>query len=353
MFDWKRCGPIAVRGVLFLAALTGANSIATAQTAPFYQGKTIRLVVGSPPGGFYDRAARLLARYMGKYLPGNPEIIVQNMPGAGSLVATNYIYSVAKSDGLTIGMPLSYIYLDQLTGKPEAKFDVRKLTWIGALDKTPAILYMRADAPYRTIEDVAKAKEPPKCGASGISSASNILVRALEEALGIKFTMVLGYPGGSEIDLAVEKGEIVCAGMTLYAHFGREPFGTWHKKNFDRHLVQTGRKRDPRAAEVPTLYELMEKFKTPEISRRLIRVLFAGDEYGHPMIAPPETPADRVRLLREAYAKALNDPDLLAEAKKGNMELDPSTGDEQEAIMKEVVNQPPEIVQKIKKLFGE
>ena len=196
---------------------------------------------------------------MGKYLPGNPEIIVQNMPGAGSLVATNYIYSVAKGDGLTIGMPLSYIYLDQLTGKPEAKFDVRKLTWIGALDKTPAILYMRADTPYRTIEDVAKAKEPPKCGASGTSSASNILVRALEEALGIKFTMVLGYPGGSEIDLAVEKGEVVCAGMTLYAHFGREPFGTWHKNNFDRHLVQTGRKRDPRAAEVPTLYELMDK----------------------------------------------------------------------------------------------
>lgn len=353
MSGWKYFSLASTLGTVLLAALICANRFATAQTAPFYQGKTVRLIVGSPPGGFYDRAARLLARHMGKFLPGNPEIIVQNMPGAGSLVATNYIYSVAKADGLTIAMPLSYIYLDQLTGKPEVKFDVRKLTWIGALDKTPAILYMRADTPYRTLEDIAKAKEPPKCGASGTSSASNILARALAEALGIKFTMVLGYPGGAEIDLAVEKGEISCAGMTLYAHFGREPFGTWHNKNFDRHLVQTGRKRDPRAAEVPTLYELMEKYKTPELSRRLIQVLFAGDEYGHPVIAPPETPPDRVKLLREAYTKALNDPALLAEAKKSNMELDPSTGEEQEAIMKEVLSQPPEVVQKIKKLLGE
>src|SRR6185503_5263924 len=316
---------------------------AGAQQTPFYKDKTIRIIVGFTSGGLYDQYARLLARHMGKYLPGNPEIIVQNMPGASSLVATNYIYSVAKGDGLTIGMPLSYIYLDQLTGKPEVKFDVRKLSWIGALDKTPAILFIRSDTPYRSIEDVAKAKEPPKCGASGTSSASNILVRSLEEALGIKFTMVLGYPGGSEIDLAIEKGEIVCAGMTLYAHFGREPFGTWHKKDFDRHLVQTGRKRDPRAANVPTLYELMDKYKTPDLSRRMIQVMFAGDEYGHPMIAPPETPPDRVRLLRDAYSKALNDPALLAEAKKSNMELDPSTGEEQEAIMKEVINQPPEV----------
>jgi tripartite-type tricarboxylate transporter receptor subunit TctC len=167
MFDWKRCSSRSARGVLLLAVLIGASGVATAQPAPFFQGKTIRLVVGSPPGGFYDLAARLLARHMGKYLPGNPEIIVQNMPGASSLVATNYIYSVAKGDGLTIGMPLSYIYLDQLTGKPEVKFDVRKLSWIGALDKTPAILFIRSDTPYRTIEDVAKAKEPPKCGASG------------------------------------------------------------------------------------------------------------------------------------------------------------------------------------------
>ena len=353
MFGWKHFSSVAILGAILLAVLVGANGFASAQTTPFYQGKTIRLMVGSPPGGFYDRAARLLARHMGKYLPGNPEIIVQNMPGAGSLVATNYIYSVAKGDGLTVGMPLSYIYLDQLTERAEVKFDVRKLNWIGALDKTPAILYIRADTPYRSIEDIAKAKEPPKCGASGTSSASNILVRALTEALGIKFSMVLGYPGGSEIDLAVEKGEIVCAGMTLYAHFGREPFGTWHKKDFDRHLVQTGRKRDPRAADVPTLYELMDKYKTADMSRRVIRVLFAGDEYGHPMIAPPETPLDRVKLLREAYAKALKDPDLLAEAKKGNMELDPSTGEEQEAMMKEVIEQPAEVIEKLKKLLAQ
>ncbi|MGH7843919.1 MAG: Bug family tripartite tricarboxylate transporter substrate binding protein [Candidatus Binatia bacterium] len=353
MLIWKHGSSVIGSVAVLFGMLVCAETNAGAQSTPFYQGKTIRLVVGSPPGGFYDRAARLLARHMGKQIPGNPEIIVQNMPGAGSLVATNYIYSVAKGDGLTVGMPLSYIYLDQLTGKPEVKFDVRKLGWIGALDKTPAILYMRADTPYRTIEDIAKAKEPPKCGASGTSSASNILVRALEEALGVKMTMILGYPGGSEIDLAVEKGEIVCAGMTLYAHFGREPFGTWHQKGFDRHLVQTGRKRDPRAAEVPTLYELMDKYKTSGTSRRVIQVLFAGDEYGHPMMAPPDTPVERLKLLRNAYTKALKDPELLADAKKSKMELDPSTGEEQEAMMKDVINQPAEVIQKVKKLLAQ
>ena len=116
MIDWKRCGSRSARVVLLLALLIGASSLASAQPAPFFQGKTIRLVVGSPPGGFYDIAARLLARHMGKYLPGNPEIIVQNMPGASSLVATNYIYSVAKSDGLTIGMPLSISIWTSLRG---------------------------------------------------------------------------------------------------------------------------------------------------------------------------------------------------------------------------------------------
>lgn len=342
---------------LLAAVLTGTfsfgASLAVAQTSPFYQGKTIRIIAGATPGGFYDRAARLLARYMGKYLPGNPEIIVQNMPGAGSLVATNYIYSVAKGDGLTLAMPLSYIYLDQLTERKEVQFDVRKLNWIGALDKTPMIFYIRADSPFRSIEDIAKAKEPPKCGASGTSSASYILVRALEEAFGIRIVSVLGYPGGAEINLAVERGEVACAGMTLYAHFGREPFGTWHKKGFDRHLVQTGRKRDARAPDTPTIYELMDKYKTPETGRRVIQVLFTGDEYGHPMIAPPDTPPERVRLLREAYAKALRDPELLAEAKKENMELDPSTGEEQEAMMKEVMGQPSEVIQKLKNLLGQ
>src|ERR671918_478946 len=133
----------------------------------FFSGKTIRIVVGSSPGGGYDYWARLLARHMSKYIPGNPEVVVQNMPGGGSLVATNYVYSVAKPDGLTLGMPNQLVYMGQVVGDKEARFDAQKLSWIGSPDRNPTVLFIRADSPYKSIDDVIKAKVPPKCGGRG------------------------------------------------------------------------------------------------------------------------------------------------------------------------------------------
>ena len=135
---------------------------ALAQTAPFYQGKTIRIIVGFTAGGLYDQYARILARHMPKYIPGNPNVIVQNMPGAGSLTATNYVYGVAKPDGLTLGMIGSGIYLDQLLERKEAQFDMRKLNYIGSVDQRDLLLYMKADAPWKSVEDIMTATELPK-----------------------------------------------------------------------------------------------------------------------------------------------------------------------------------------------
>ena len=235
---WQRIFLISMISLgLFLAgAPFQAQTTASAQTQPFYQGKTIRIMVGFTPGGFYDRWARLLARYMPKYIPGNPEMIVQNMPGASSVIAANHVYNVGKPDGLTVGMPINSLYLDQLVGRKEAQFDVRKFEWIGTQEKSGSMLYIRADSPYKTIDDVVKSKEAPKCGATGTASTGYILPKVLEETLGAKFNIVLGYPGGSEIDLAVQKGEMVCRGSDIPSHFGREPFTTWHREGFDRHL---------------------------------------------------------------------------------------------------------------------
>lgn len=339
---------LAVMGVVLLVAAPR-----TFAQAPFYQGKTIRIVVGFTPGGFYDRWARLLARHMPKYLPGNPEIVVQNMPGAGSLIASNYVFAAVKPDGLTLLMPSSNLYLDQLAGRPEVKFDLRKFPAVGTQEKNHIILYMRADAPYRSIADIRNAKEPPRCGATGTAGADYIIARTLEEIVpGLKINTILGYPGGSEIDVAVERGEVQCRGMTVPPHFGREPFDSWHKRGFDRHLVQTGRARDPRAPEAPTIYEIMEEFKTSDVSRRVAQVLLAGGEFGRLMLVTPGTPPDRVKILREAYAKALKDPELLAEAKKGRMDVDPSSGEELDALIKEVMNQPPEVVERAKRILG-
>ena len=320
---------------------------------PFYKGKTIRIIVGFTPGGFYDRWARLLARYMPRYIPGNPEMIVQNMPGASSVIAANYVYNVAKPDGLTVGMPINSLYLDQLVGRKEAQFDVRKFEWIGTQEKYSTMLYMRSDAPYKTIADVIKAKELPKCGSTGTASTSYILLKILEETLGAKFNIVLGYPGGSEIDVAVERGEVVCRGQDVASHFGREPFDTWHKKTFDRHLVQDLRKREPRLPEAPTLWELMDEYKTPEAARRVAEVILTSNEFGRAMMATPGTPADRVKILREAYAKALRDPELIADAKKGRMDMEPFPGEYLQKLAKEVFDQPPEVIERVKKLLGD
>jgi tripartite-type tricarboxylate transporter receptor subunit TctC len=316
----------------------------------FFAGKTIRIVVGSSPGGGYDYWARLLARHMRKNLHGNPEVVVQNMPGGGSLVATNYVYNVAQPDGLTMGMPNQLVYMGQLVGDKEARFDMQKLNWIGSPDRNPTVLYIRADSPYKTMDDVIKAKTPPKCGGSGRDSASVIL--ALEDLIGARFEVVLGYQGGSQTDLAVERGEVICRSMGLGAHFSRQPFTLWHSKDFDRHLMQTGRKRDDRSPDTPTLYDFLDRYKTAELGRQLATVLTAGENFGHPMIAPPGLPADRVKLLREAYANTVKDPALIADIKKQEYDFDPVQGEELETLARTVVNQPPQVIERLKKILG-
>lgn len=342
----------AVKRILLGALFSLACVSVSYAQAPFYRGKTIRIVVGFTPGGFYDQWARLLARTMGKYIPGNPEIIVQNMPGAGSVVAANFVYAVAKPDGVTLGMPSNNLYMDQLAGRKEVQFDVRKFAWIGTQDKRHMLLYIRSDTPYQTINDVIKAKEPPTCGATGTVSTGYLLNKILEEALGAKFNIVLGYPGGSEIDVAVERGEAVCRGMDVDPYFGREPFISWRKKGFVRLLLQSGAKRDTRAPDVPTLDELMDQHKTPETTRRVARVILAGAEFGSPVFAPPATPAERVKILRAAHAKSMGDPELIAEAQKGRLEIAPSTGEELEALTKEIMDQPLDVIERVKNILG-
>jgi len=344
-----------ISGAFIVAALGVAGMLAlpaylAAQAAPFYKDKTIRIIVGFTSGGLYDQYARLLARHMGKYLPGNPTIIVQNMPGAGSLSATNYIYGVAKPDGLTLGMPGSGIYLDQMLGRKEATFDVAKLVRLGSVDQRDLVLYMKADAPWKSIEDVINAKEAPKCGSTGTSDLTTIMTNILEDSLAVKFQEVRGYPGGVEIDLAIEKGEIHCRGTGITTHFAREPYFTWHKTGFDRHIVQTGAKKDPRIADAPTLIELMDKKKTPALGRNVAKVLLVSATLGRPLMTTPGTPPDRVKLLREVYVKTLKDPAVVEEAKKSKMDLEILTGAEVETQIRDVMSQPKDVIERVKKL---
>jgi len=321
--------------------------------APFYQGKSITFIIGNQAGGLYDLWARLIANHLGKQIPGNPNVIVQNMPAAGSLVAANYLYNVAKPDGLTIGAVIPGIYTDQLIGRKEVQFDWARFNWIGTPEQTEWVFITRADRPYKSIEDIRAATEPPKCGSTGTGSFLYQVPKLLEETLGIKLTLITGYTGGPDVDLAIERGEVHCRSISTTAFFGREPYIAWGKKGFVRPLAQTGRKRETSLADVPTIYELMDQYKTPETGRRLATVMLASNIFGRPMLTPPGVPAERVRILREAWNRTVKDPELLAEAKKRRWPVAPVAGEELESLAKEVITQPPEVIQRLKNFLGE
>jgi tripartite-type tricarboxylate transporter receptor subunit TctC len=211
---------------------------------------------------------------------------------------------------------------------------------------------MRADTPYKTIEDIRKASVPPKCGAEGTASSAYYLPKLLEETIGAKFNVVTGYNSGTDVDLAVERGEVQCRAFTIAAFFAREPFHTWRKKGFVRVIIQTGKKRDGNLPDVPTLPELMDQYKTSDSGRRLATVILAANEIGRPIIATPGIAGDRVKILREAFIKAVNDPELLDDAKKKRLELDPVSGEDLQTLANEIVAQPPDVVERMKKLLG-
>ncbi len=311
-----------VLGFLFVLTVEHLNPLNLERVfaqANFYQGKTITMVVSSTVGGGYDLWARLTARHIVKYIPGNPSIVVQNMPGAGNIIGANYVYGVAKADGLTLGAVNPALYFDQLVGRSEVKFDWGKFNWIGSPEKNDVVYYMRADAPFKNVEDLRNFS---------------------------------GYPGASDIELAIERGEVYCWSPLLATYFGREPYRRWHKSGYVRVLLQTGAKRDPRLKDTPTLNELMQQYKTSEAGRRLAKVILTAATLGRPIGAAPGTPADRVKILRDAYAKAIADPDLLGEAAKQGWEVAPTKGEELQTLSKEVIAQPRETIERMKWVLG-
>ena len=323
----------------------------TAQSDGDFKGKTIRLIIGTSSGGGVDLYARLVAQFLGKHLPGEPVLIAQNMPGASSVVAANYLFSVAKPDGLTLGALQGGAFFDQVLGHNTVKFDWAKFTWIGSPERLEAQLYMRADSPYKTLEDIRRAAEPPRCGGAGTGATGYFVPKILEETLGLKFKTVTGYQSGGEIDIAVERGELHCRAFDIGSFVGRDPTRTWFKNGYVKSLLQTGMKRDSRLGDVPTLYELMDKQKTPDALRRMATVVLSSGGFGRPMVAPPGMSADLARTIRDGYAKMLKDPEFIAEVKKRRYDLEPVSWEEMQSLAKEVTSQPPDVVERVKKIL--
>jgi len=338
--------------VVILILLLGLANRVEAQGGPDFKGKTIKIIIGTGAGGGVDLYTRLIAQYLGKHLPGQPSIMAQNMPGGSSVVATNYVYNMAKPDGLTLGALQAGVYFTQILGRENVKFDWSKFTWIGTPHRMEAQLYMRADTPYKTLDDIRNAAEPPRCGGAGTGATGYYVPKILEETLGLKFRNVTGYQSGAEIDLAVERGELHCRAFDISSFLGREPTRTWYKTGKVRSLIQTGQKRDEGLPDVPTLNELMNQYKTPESARRVATMVLSSGGFGRPMVAPPGLSPELTRVIRDAYAKTMRDPEFIAETRKRRFELEPVSGEEMSKMAVEVINQPPDVVERVKKLLA-
>jgi tripartite-type tricarboxylate transporter receptor subunit TctC len=321
--------------------------------ANFYQGKTIRVIIGYQPGDNHDLWARFYARHLGKHIPGNPDFVAQNMPGAGSMIAANHVYNVTKPDGLTLGAIGGALFMAQLTGRKEVQFDWPKFSWVMTPERGGHLLFMRTDAPFKTLDDLRQTNEPPRCSATGVGSTGYDVPRLLEEAFGFKFRVISGYPGGAEQDLAMERNEVQCRAITIDGFFGREPFHTWMKKNFVRVLLQTEQKRHPKLPNVPTIFELMDQYKVAEPKRRLVNSYLGIWGFGsRPIVSTPGVPSARLQLLRDGFTKMFKDPEVVDELKKRNWEAEPVPGEELETLAREVVNQPPEVAAALKRILS-
>ncbi len=342
---------------LFMVVAANARPAAElnpkAEGGRFYEGKTIRIIVGFSPGGFFDLWSRLLARHMKKHIPGNPHIIVQNMPGAGSMIAANHIYQVAKPDGLTLGTVIGSIYLMQIAKAPVVLFNWPQFTFIGRATGDASVFYMRADLPYRNWRDVRAAAEPIPVGATAPGSSSHLIPQVMKNVLGFNLRIIPGYRGGADITAAIERGEVPADNRAISVYVGREPFPTWHKKGFVRAIAQTGKERNPRLdLDVSTVWEIAEELRVPKADLEVMETAFAWGEWYFPFIASPGLPAERAKILREAFHRALNDPQLLEEGARMGLVPDPIDPEKLQRRAAEVMDVDLKTVERIKVLMG-
>ena len=318
----------------------------TPALAQDFAGKTITIVCGYKTGGGYDKVARVLARHLPKYLPGQPNVIVQNMPGANSLIAANHVYNVAKPDGLTIGTFNRNLPIAQLTHVDAVKFDMRKFAWVGSAASESTVLAIRSDLPYKTFEDLKKipADKPLVIGATGPGANTYDFPLLLKDLLGIHLKIVSGYQSSGEIMLAVERKE----------SDGRAGSFTSLTPFIDRKLVRPvirSRAVEPGIENLP----VDESFAPNARAKAIMALRSAPEIVGRPYVMPPNTPEAIVKVMQTAFAKTIDDPQLIAEAKKQKLDLNFVPGDKALEVMNEVLSQPKDIVDEFSKYikFGE
>jgi len=337
--------------ITLLLALCGAPWAWAAEPRLFYDGKTITMLISTSPGGATDVAGRLVSRHLGKYIPGHPNIIAQNMPGAGGIVSANYLANVAKPDGLTILAVNRANYLEQMVGRPEVKLDFRKLNWVGSFNRAPMMIVCRKDTPYSSIDAMRAAKIPARFGEGGTGSISYVFSNLVGEILDFKVKHVTGYGSAREIDLGLERGEADCR-ATSDITLVRPPWPTWVQQGYVSFVIQQGPMKSRVLPQtVPTVYELAPANAKSALD--LMDVMVAYTDFDRPFATSPGIQRERLRLLRDGFEKMLKDTNFLLEAKK-LIDWDGASylnGVELQKKIDKTVTQPANVIKRIKDIL--
>ena len=336
-----------------VATLNLCNWTHAVDAQPFYAGKNITMLISTSPGGATDVAGRLVMRHLGKYLPGQPNFIAQNMPGAGGIVAANYLSNVAKPDGLTLLAVNRANYLEQMVARPEVKLDFRRLNWVGSFNRAPMMIVCRKDTPYSSIDAMRSAKTPARFGEGGTGSISFVFSSLVGQILDFRVKHVTGYGSAREIDLGLERGEVDCR-ATSDITLVRPPWPTWAQAGYVSFLVQQGPMKSRLLPQtVPTIYELAPA--SAKSTLNLVDIMVAYTDFDRPFATAPGVPRQTVELLRQGFEKMLADANFVAEAKK-LMDWDGAsflTGADLQKRIETTVSQPPEVTKRIKEILQE
>ncbi len=325
-------------------AVLGATSVGAQPANEFYKGKTISLVVSSSAGGGYDVLARTISRHLPKHIPGAPIVAVRNMPGAGGIVATNYLYNIASKDGLTIGGVQNNTPFEPLLGTKEAEYDPKKFVWLGSPSFETGLLIVWNTVPVNTVEEARKREVT--VSSSGANSTPSFYARLLTELLGLKLKIVVGYPGQNESFIAMERGEVDGYPSIFWSSLSSTR-PDWIKTGKVKYIVQYGPEKEKGAGNTPNVADLISK----EDDKLLLKAAIAPLALGRPYLLPPGVPADRAALLQKAMADTFKDPEFLAEAEKLNLGVNtPRSAEETKRIVDEAYATPPEIVARLRRI---
>ncbi|HZO48087.1 MAG TPA: hypothetical protein VFB68_19480 [Xanthobacteraceae bacterium] len=336
--------PIGLLGGITLAA---ASTLATSSPAlaqePNFAGRNVTMLIGFGPGGGYDQWGRVVARHIGKHLPGKPNVVPQNMPGGGSFNAANHIFTVAPKDGSVMAIVARDAPLGPISGLGGARFDPLKMTWLGTPTTETNVCFMHNRAKVKTFDDLLQ--QEAIIGNTGVGTGTYTYPRAMNGLLGTKFKLISGFPSSSDVILAIDRGEVDGVCESYDSAYSKRP--DWFDKRIVNVLFQAGVEPNPEVKNAPFLFDLIKNAE----HKQALEFLYAGQGIGRPFVAPPDMSPAVTKVVRDAFAATMKDPEFIADAKKMKLDVHPEDGAKLEALIRRIYATPKNVVDQVSALI--